>query len=213
MHREEGLDFSNVVTFNLDEYFPMEPESIHSYHRFMWENLFDHVNVPPDQVHMPRGTLDREATEASCEAYEAAIREAGGIDFQILGIGRSGHVGFNEPGSGRESRTRLVYLDTVTRADAASDFFGEENVPPRGGDHGRGDHPRGPGDRPHRHRRAQGRGGEAGGGGDGPRRRGRHVPPGASGGHRVPRSGGRRGADARMYAVDRSGEVVVDPRA
>jgi glucosamine-6-phosphate deaminase len=129
-HREEGLDFSNVVTFNLDEYFPMKPGSVHSYHRFMRENLFDHVNVPPDHVHVPRGDLDRDATEAHCESYEAAIRESGGIDFQILGIGRSGHVGFNEPGSGRESRTRLVYLDTVTRADAASDFFGEENVPP-----------------------------------------------------------------------------------
>ncbi|GMV05169.1 MAG: glucosamine-6-phosphate deaminase [Gemmatimonadota bacterium] len=130
MHREEGLDLSNVVTFNLDEYFPMEPGSLHSYHRFMRENLFDHVNVPEDRIHVPRGDLSREQVEAHCEAYEAAIRQAGGIDFQILGIGRSGHVGFNEPGSGRDSRTRVIYLDTVTRADAASDFFGEENVPP-----------------------------------------------------------------------------------
>jgi glucosamine-6-phosphate deaminase len=130
LHRDEGLDFSGVVTFNLDEYFPMDPGSVHSYHRFMRENLFDHVNVPAGQIHIPRGDLDREATEAHCEAYEAAIRAAGGIDFQILGIGRSGHVGFNEPGSGRDSRTRLIYLDTVTRADAAADFFGEENVPP-----------------------------------------------------------------------------------
>jgi glucosamine-6-phosphate deaminase len=130
MHRDEGLDFSDVVTFNLDEYFPMAPGSVHSYHRFMRENLFDHVNVPDGQVHVPRGDLDRDGTEAHCDAYEAAIHAAGGIDFQILGIGRSGHVGFNEPGSGRDSRTRLVYLDTVTRADAAADFFGEENVPP-----------------------------------------------------------------------------------
>jgi glucosamine-6-phosphate deaminase len=129
-HREEGLDFSNVVTFNLDEYVPMDPASVHSYHRFMRENLFDHVNVPEDQIHIPRGDLPRSAIEAHCGAFEEAIREAGGIDLQILGIGRSGHVGFNEPGSGRDSRTRLIYLDTVTRADAASDFFGEENVPP-----------------------------------------------------------------------------------
>jgi len=130
MHREEGLDFSNVVTFNLDEYVPMEPDSVHSYHRFMWENLFDHVNVPKDRVHIPRGDLPSDEIDAHCRAYEEAIRSAGGIDLQLLGIGRSGHVGFNEPGSGRDSRTRLIYLDTVTRADAASDFFGEENVPP-----------------------------------------------------------------------------------
>ncbi|NJD18858.1 MAG: glucosamine-6-phosphate deaminase, partial [Gemmatimonadetes bacterium] len=130
LHREEGLDFTNVVTFNLDEYYPMEPGSLHSYHRFMRENFFDHVNVPPSQIHIPRGDVPRGEVDEHCAAYEAAIAEAGGIDFQILGIGRSGHVGFNEPGSGRESRTRTVYLDTVTRSDAASDFFGEENVPP-----------------------------------------------------------------------------------
>jgi glucosamine-6-phosphate deaminase len=130
LHREERLDFSNVVTFNLDEYFPMDLESLHSYHRFMRENLFDHVNVPDDQIHIPRGDIRREKVQDHCAAYERAILEAGGIDLQLLGIGRSGHVGFNEPGSGRDSRTRLIYLDTVTRADAASDFFGEENVPP-----------------------------------------------------------------------------------
>jgi glucosamine-6-phosphate deaminase len=130
LHREGGLDFSNVVTFNLDEYFPMEPGSLHSYHRFMRENLFDHVNVPDVQIHIPRGDLSRGEVDGYCAAYEAAIAEVGGIDFQILGIGRSGHVGFNEPGSGRDSRTRMIYLDTVTRSDAASDFFGEENVPP-----------------------------------------------------------------------------------
>jgi glucosamine-6-phosphate deaminase len=130
MHAEEGLSFSNVVTFNLDEYYPIGPQSIHSYHRFMRENLFDHVDVPADQIHIPRGDLPREEVDEHCRTYEQAIREAGGIDFQILGIGRSGHVGFNEPGSGRESRTRLLYLDPVTRADAAGDFFGEENVPP-----------------------------------------------------------------------------------
>ncbi|HEX2187249.1 MAG TPA: glucosamine-6-phosphate deaminase [Longimicrobiaceae bacterium] len=129
MHREEGLDFSDVVTFNLDEYYPMDPESIHSYHRYMWENLFEHINVRRENVHLPRGDVPREEVEAHCEAYERAVRDHGGIDFQILGIGKTGHIGFNEPGSGVESRTRLLALDTVTRRDAAADFFGEDNVP------------------------------------------------------------------------------------
>src|SRR5687767_12589317 len=129
MHKEEGLDFSDVVTFNLDEYYPMDPKSIHSYHRFMWENLFSHINVNPANIHIPRGDLPREEVEPYCRGYETAIKQAGGIDYQILGIGKTGHIGFNEPGSGRESRTRLVALDTITRRDAAADFFGEENVP------------------------------------------------------------------------------------
>jgi glucosamine-6-phosphate deaminase len=129
MHREEGLDFSNVTTFNLDEYFPMDPDSIHSYHRFMRENLFDHIEIDPARVHIPQGNVPRDETEAHSEAYEAAIRDAGGIDFQILGIGKTGHIGFNEPGSGRESRTRRVALDTLTRRDASAGFFGEDNVP------------------------------------------------------------------------------------
>jgi glucosamine-6-phosphate deaminase len=129
MHREEGLDFSGVVTFNLDEYYPMAADSIHSYHRYMWENLFEHINVDPEKVHIPPGTVPREEVEAACAAYEQAIRDAGGIDFQLLGIGKTGHIGFNEPGSGVDSRTRLIPLDTVTRRDAAADFFGEDNVP------------------------------------------------------------------------------------
>jgi len=129
MHNEEGLDFSDVVTFNLDEYFPMRPDSIHSYTRYMWENLFDHINVRPENVHIPRGDVAREALRAETESYENKIRDAGGIDFQILGIGKTGHIGFNEPGSGIESRTRTIALDTITRRDAAADFFGEENVP------------------------------------------------------------------------------------
>jgi len=129
MHREEGLDFSDVVTFNLDEYYPMDPKSIHSYHRYMWENLFEHINIRPENVHIPRGDVPRGEAEAHCEQYEQAIRDAGGIDFQLLGIGKTGHIGFNEPGSGVESRTRLIALDTVTRRDAAADFFGEDNVP------------------------------------------------------------------------------------
>jgi glucosamine-6-phosphate deaminase len=129
LHREEGLSFADVVTFNLDEYYPMDPGSIHSYHRFMWENLFSQLDIPPGNVHMPRGDPPREAVEAECRRYEEAIRAAGGIDLQLLGIGRTGHIGFNEPGSGAESRTRAVTLDLVTRQDAAADFFGEENVP------------------------------------------------------------------------------------
>ena len=131
MHREEGLSFRNVVTFNLDEYWPMRPEELQSYRRFMQEHLFDHVDAPPVNVHLPDGTWDRGEVAARCAEYERAIRDAGGIDLQLLGIGRTGHVGFNEPGSPRDSRTRLITLDRVTRMDAASDFFGERNVPRR----------------------------------------------------------------------------------
>ena len=129
MHREEGLSFRNVVTFNLDEYYPMAPDSVHSYHRYMWENLFAHVDVDPANVHLPPGDLPRDQVEEACLRYELDIERAGGVDFQLLGIGKTGHIGFNEPGSGVESRTRVVHLDNVTRLDAAADFFGEENVP------------------------------------------------------------------------------------
>jgi glucosamine-6-phosphate deaminase len=129
MHREEALSFRDVTTFNLDEYYPMGRENLHSYHRFMWENLFRHVDVEPSRVHLPSGDSARERVTGMCEAYEAAIRAAGGIDFQLLGIGKTGHIGFNEPGSGAKSRTRVVTLDTVTRRDAAADFFGEAFVP------------------------------------------------------------------------------------
>jgi glucosamine-6-phosphate deaminase len=129
MHRDEGLSFASVVTFNLDEYYPMDPGSVHSYHRFMWENLFSQLDIPRENVHIPRGHVGRPELEAECRRYEDAIRAAGGIDLQLLGIGRTGHIGFNEPGSGAESRTRVVTLDLVTRKDAAADFFGEDNVP------------------------------------------------------------------------------------
>jgi glucosamine-6-phosphate deaminase len=128
MH-EEGLDFSNVVTFNLDEYYPMDPESLQSYHRFMEKNFFDHVNIPNKNVHIPRGDIPPDEVERHCIEYEHRIEKAGGIDLMLLGIGRSGHVGFNEPGSRRNTRTRRIVLDEITRKDAASDFFGEENVP------------------------------------------------------------------------------------
>jgi glucosamine-6-phosphate deaminase len=129
MHREEGLSFADVVTFNLDEYYPMDADSIHSYNRYMRENLFDHIDIRPENAHVPPGDVPREQVEQACADYERMIAEAGGIDFQILGIGKTGHIGFNEPGSGRESRTRLIALDTVTRRDAAADFFGKDNVP------------------------------------------------------------------------------------
>ena len=129
MHRHEGLSFRGVVTFNLDEYYPMRGDSIHAYRRFMWENLFSQIDIDPRSVHIPQGEVTREDVDDECRRYEDAISRAGGIDFQILGIGKTGHIGFNEPGSGAESRTRLVMLDAITRRDAAADFFGEDFVP------------------------------------------------------------------------------------
>ena len=131
LHREAGLSFGNVVTFNLDEYYPLGGTELQSYRRFMAEHLFDHIDIASANVHIPDGTLPIEAVADYCRAYEQAIIDAGGIDLQLLGIGRTGHVGFNEPGSGRQSRTRLITLDRVTRLDAASDFFGEQYVPRR----------------------------------------------------------------------------------
>ena len=128
-HQAGDVDFSRVVTFNLDEYYPMAPDSTHSYHRYMWENFFALVNIAKENVHIPDGTIPRERVVEACAAYEEAIRAAGGIDFQLLGIGKTGHIGFNEPGSDASSRTRIVTLDTLTRRDAAADFFGVENVP------------------------------------------------------------------------------------
>ena len=129
LHQEEGLDFANVVTFNLDEYWPMPPDDRHSYHHFMRETFFDHVNLKRENTHLPPGDVPRRDVDAACAEYEAKIRRAGGIDLQLLGIGRTGHVGFNEPGSPADGRTRFVTLDPLTRADAAPGFFGEENVP------------------------------------------------------------------------------------
>jgi glucosamine-6-phosphate deaminase len=129
LHRESGLDFSRVITFNLDEYFGLDGTDIHSYNRWMRETFFDSINIRPENRHIPDGTIGQEDAEKYCADYELRIRRAGGIDLQILGIGRTGHIGFNEPGSTRHSRTRLVTLDPVTRRDAASDFYGEENVP------------------------------------------------------------------------------------
>lgn len=131
LHKEEGLSFKNVVTFNLDEYFPMDPESMHSYVYFMHEYLFDHIDIDPKNINIPDGTLDRDDVYEFCQGYEQKIKDMGGLDIQILGIGRTGHVGFNEPGSGITSETRLIALDSLTMLDAASSFFGVENVPRR----------------------------------------------------------------------------------
>jgi glucosamine-6-phosphate deaminase len=129
LHREEGLSFKNVVTFNLDEYYPMQPDSAQSYVTFMKENLFDHVDINPNNVHIPDGTISLEEIHDYCLEYEQKISAFGGLDLQILGIGRTGHIGFNEPGSAPNSGTRLVTLDDLTRRDASRDFGGKENVP------------------------------------------------------------------------------------
>ncbi len=129
MHREEGLDFSGVVTFNVDEYYGLHPDQMQSYHYTMRRALFDHVNIPAANIHIPDGTVSLDQMEAYCRHYEDLIERAGGIDLMLLGIGRDGHIGFNEPYSSRSSRTQLATLDPVTRTDAASDFFGKENVP------------------------------------------------------------------------------------
>lgn len=131
MHKEDGLSFKNVVTFNLDEYYPIEPNSLQSYVRFMNEHLFDQIDIPEENVHIPDGTVPEDDVHNYCEAYEQKIADAGGLDIQLLGIGRTGHIGFNEPGSRPDSITRLITLDKITRKDAASDFFGEEYVPRR----------------------------------------------------------------------------------
>lgn len=124
MHKNDGLSFKNVISFNLDEYYPMEPDSLQSYWRFMKEQLFDHVDIPKENYFIPDGTLPEEKIKTYCEEYERKIDQLGGLDFQLLGIGGNGHIGFNEPGSLQNSRTRLMMLDHSTRVAAASDFGG-----------------------------------------------------------------------------------------
>lgn len=128
-HKEEGLSFYNVITFNLDEYLPMEKSNIQSYYYFMHEHLFNHVDIPSENVHIPDGTVSSDKTVAYCLSYEKKIKEHGGLDFQLLGIGRTGHIGFNEPGSHFNSGTRVITLDHITRVDAAPSFLGIDNVP------------------------------------------------------------------------------------
>jgi glucosamine-6-phosphate deaminase len=129
LHKEEGLSFRNVTTFNLDEYYPMQPDADQSYVSFMNAHLFDHVDIKRENINIPDGTLDLEDIPAFCLAYEKKIESLGGLDIQILGIGRTGHIGFNEPGSAPNSGTRLVTLDDLTRRDAARDFGGKSFVP------------------------------------------------------------------------------------
>jgi glucosamine-6-phosphate deaminase len=129
LHREENLSFKNVITFNLDEYYPMKPDAAQSYVSFMNENLFNHVDIKKSNIHIPDGNLNQEYIQAFCYEYEQKINNLGGLDLQILGIGRTGHIGFNEPGSAPNSGTRLVTLDDLTRSDAARDFGGKANVP------------------------------------------------------------------------------------
>lgn len=129
LHKEEGLSFKNVITFNLDEYYPMEPDSVNSYVRFMEELLFNHVDILPENYHIPDGLLSKEEIANYCTEYEAKIEALGGIDLQILGIGGNGHIGFNESGSLQNSKTRLVALDHITRVAASKDFGGLTNTP------------------------------------------------------------------------------------
>jgi glucosamine-6-phosphate deaminase len=129
LHKEEDLSFENVISFNLDEYLPIEKENIQSYHYFMHEHLFNHVDIKHENVNIPNGNIAADAIYDTCIAYEQKIKDAGGLDFQLLGIGRTGHIGFNEPGSHLNSGTRSITLDHITRVDAAPAFLGIENVP------------------------------------------------------------------------------------
>ena len=129
MHNEEGLSFENVITFNLDEYFPMDKSNIQSYFYFMHEHLFNHVNILPENINIPDGNISLDDLHQYCIDYEMKIKSVGGLDFQLLGIGRTGHIGFNEPGSHLNSGTRIITLNHITRVDAAPAFLGIENVP------------------------------------------------------------------------------------
>lgn len=129
LHREENLSFRQVITFNLDEYLGLESTHPETYWNFMHRNFFDHIDIPAASIHLPSSRVAAGDLVDHCIAYEEAIRAAGGIDYQILGIGRTGHIGFNEPGSPIDSITRRVHLDEITRQDAAPAFGGLEHVP------------------------------------------------------------------------------------
>ena len=129
MHKEEGLSFKNVKTFNLDEYYGLTRDNDQSYWYFMHHNLFDHIDIPAENVHISDGTVPMDKVEQWCQDYEKAIEEAGGLDFQLLGIGRTGHIGFNEPPSDPQSKTRMIHLHEITKKDAAPAFGGFDNVP------------------------------------------------------------------------------------
>jgi glucosamine-6-phosphate deaminase len=129
MHREEGLSFKNVITFNLDEYYPIEKDAFQSYWSFMHRHLFDHIDIDPANIHVPNGSWPKEEIKKYCAAYEAQLEKTGGVDLQILGIGLNGHIGFNEPGSSIFSKTRLVNLDNTTRIANTYEFENISKVP------------------------------------------------------------------------------------
>ncbi|TAE09123.1 MAG: glucosamine-6-phosphate deaminase [Bacteroidetes bacterium] len=129
LHREEGLSFKNVITFNLDEYYPIERDAYQSYWSFMHRHLLNHIDILPENVHIPIGSLPKEEIKAHCQAYEAKIEAVGGIDLQVLGIGTNGHIGFNEPGSSIYSKTRLINLDPSTRLVNSHEFGNMSAVP------------------------------------------------------------------------------------
>ncbi|QES89724.1 glucosamine-6-phosphate deaminase [Rhizosphaericola mali] len=131
LHKEEGLSFKNVITFNLDEYFPIEKSATQSYWYFMHHHLFDHVDIAPENIHIPDGSLPKEKVKEFCANYEKQIEEAGGIDLQILGIGDNGHIGFNEPGSSFNSKTRLQVLENKTRIANSREFQNNITLVPR----------------------------------------------------------------------------------
>ena len=129
LHKNEGLTFRNVVTFNLDEYSDINKDDINSYHFYMYENLFNKIDILEGNINIPKSNLNKKSMRSYCAKYEKKIIDLGGIDLQLLGIGRTGHIGFNEPGSHINSQTRFVSLDHITRSDAARAFNGIENVP------------------------------------------------------------------------------------
>ena len=129
MYKEEELSFYNVITFNLDEYYPMDKSNMQSYHYFMHQHLFNHIDIPTENINIPSGIVSKEELHQYCIDYDLKIKSLGGLDFQLLGIGRTGHIGFNEPGSHYNSGTRNITLDHVTRVDAAPSFLGIDKVP------------------------------------------------------------------------------------
>jgi glucosamine-6-phosphate deaminase len=129
LHKEEGLSFKNVVSFNLDEYYPIDHDAIQSYNSYMQRHLFEHIDIDPKNIHIPNGELPKEQVKAHCAAYEKMIEDAGGIDLQVLGIGNNGHIGFNEPGSSIHSRTRLITLENSTRLANSYEFANISEVP------------------------------------------------------------------------------------
>lgn len=129
MHKEEGLSFKNVITFNLDEYYPIHKDAYQSYWSFMHRNLFNHIDIDPANIYIPDGSWPKEEIKKYCAAYEQKLTDLGGVDLQLLGIGLNGHIGFNEPGSGQFSRTRLVNLDNTTRIANTYEFENLSKVP------------------------------------------------------------------------------------